>query len=66
MMDTWTLQMGIPLVVVERSGKQVRIRQERFLKGVLQEDPEWAALQSGYDRFITCKYLHQLLGVLCF
>ncbi|KAK1176498.1 endoplasmic reticulum aminopeptidase 2-like isoform X1 [Acipenser oxyrinchus oxyrinchus] len=56
MMDTWTLQMGIPLVVVERSGKQVRIRQERFLKGVLQEDPEWAALQSGYLWHVPLTY----------
>ena len=45
MTATWTLQKGIPLVVVEREGRLLRLRQERFLSGVFKEDPEWRALQ---------------------
>lgn len=45
MMATWTLQKGIPLVVVEQEGPLLRLRQERFLSGVFKEDPEWWALQ---------------------
>lgn len=45
MMATWTLQKGIPLVVVEREGSSLRLRQERFLSGVFREDPGWTALQ---------------------
>lgn len=33
MMDTWTLQEGFPLITVEVRGRQVRLSQERFLKG---------------------------------
>lgn len=45
MMATWTLQKGIPLVVVNREGRSLRLQQERFLNGVFKEDPEWGALQ---------------------
>lgn len=48
MMDTWTLQKGIPLVLVKCEGNTLRLQQERFLKGVFEEDPEWANLQSRY------------------
>ncbi|ELV10165.1 Endoplasmic reticulum aminopeptidase 2 [Tupaia chinensis] len=48
MMTTWTLQKGIPLVVVKRDGDSLTIQQERFLKGVFKEDPEWKALQERY------------------
>lgn len=33
MMDTWTLQEGFPLITVEVRGHEVRLSQERFLKG---------------------------------
>ncbi|XP_058230819.1 endoplasmic reticulum aminopeptidase 1b [Hemibagrus wyckioides] len=33
MMDTWTLQEGFPLIKVEVRGREVRLSQERFLKG---------------------------------
>ncbi|KAK3538610.1 hypothetical protein QTP86_007678 [Hemibagrus guttatus] len=33
MMDTWTLQEGFPLITVEVRGREVRLSQERFLKG---------------------------------
>ncbi|KAJ8380418.1 hypothetical protein SKAU_G00011960 [Synaphobranchus kaupii] len=56
MMDTWTLQMGIPLITVERRGHNVRIQQERFLKGVLEDDAEYPALQSGYLWHIPLTY----------
>uniref|UniRef100_A0A8C5VYY8 Aminopeptidase n=1 Tax=Microcebus murinus TaxID=30608 RepID=A0A8C5VYY8_MICMU len=45
MMTTWTLQKGIPLVVVRRDGRSLRLQQERFLKGIFKEDPEWKPLQ---------------------
>ncbi|MBN3301039.1 ERAP2 aminopeptidase, partial [Amia calva] len=57
MMDTWTLQMGLPVITVERTGRQVRVRQERFLKGVLQEDPDYSLLQSGYHWQIPLTYI---------
>ncbi|KAI4877168.1 hypothetical protein NFI96_020663 [Prochilodus magdalenae] len=33
MMETWTLQEGFPLITVEVKGRQVRLTQERYLKG---------------------------------
>ncbi|KAL6465983.1 hypothetical protein MHYP_G00261160 [Metynnis hypsauchen] len=36
MMETWTLQEGFPLITVDVKGRQVRLNQERYLKG---EDP---------------------------
>ena len=30
-MDTWTLQMGLPVVQLDVFGNQLRLRQERFL-----------------------------------
>ncbi|XP_062874242.1 endoplasmic reticulum aminopeptidase 1b [Trichomycterus rosablanca] len=33
MMETWTLQEGFPLITVEVRGREVRLSQERFLKG---------------------------------
>ncbi|TRY88142.1 hypothetical protein DNTS_029450 [Danionella cerebrum] len=32
-MDTWTLQEGFPLISVEVKGREVSLRQQRFLKG---------------------------------
>ncbi|KAM9694251.1 endoplasmic reticulum aminopeptidase 2 isoform 1-T4 [Trichechus inunguis] len=48
MMNTWTLQKGIPLVVVKQEGRSLRLHQELFLKGVFREDPEWGTLQKRY------------------
>ncbi|ESO13084.1 hypothetical protein HELRODRAFT_145061, partial [Helobdella robusta] len=31
MMETWTLQMGLPLVTIVRDGRHVTCRQERFV-----------------------------------
>uniref|UniRef100_A0A671EKE2 Aminopeptidase n=3 Tax=Rhinolophus ferrumequinum TaxID=59479 RepID=A0A671EKE2_RHIFE len=56
MMTTWTLQKGIPLVVVNQEGHSLRLRQERFLKGVFKEDPSWRALQEGYLWHIPLTY----------
>ncbi|XP_061115379.1 endoplasmic reticulum aminopeptidase 2-like [Conger conger] len=56
MMDTWTHQMGIPLITVERTGASVRIRQERFLKGILDDDAEYPSLQAGYLWHIPITY----------
>uniref|UniRef100_A0A8C9TKW0 Aminopeptidase n=1 Tax=Scleropages formosus TaxID=113540 RepID=A0A8C9TKW0_SCLFO len=57
MMDTWTKQMGVPLITVERRGLHVHIQQERFLKGVLEEDPEYPALQEGYLWHVPLTYI---------
>lgn len=54
MMATWTLQKGIPLVVVEREGRSLRLRQERFLSGVFREDPAWMALQERWLLVLFC------------
>ncbi|XP_076842765.1 endoplasmic reticulum aminopeptidase 1 [Brachyhypopomus gauderio] len=32
-MDTWTLQEGFPMISVEVKGREVRLKQERYLKG---------------------------------
>ncbi|CAL8248279.1 unnamed protein product [Merluccius merluccius] len=48
MMNTWTLQKGVPLVTVSRKGSRLLLRQERFLKAVLPSNPVWATLQHGY------------------
>lgn len=45
MMTTWTLQKGLPLVVVKQEGRSLGLRQERFPAGLNHEDPEWRALQ---------------------
>uniref|UniRef100_A0AAX7T258 Aminopeptidase n=1 Tax=Astatotilapia calliptera TaxID=8154 RepID=A0AAX7T258_ASTCA len=41
MMNTWTLQKGIPLVTVTRKGARLLLRQDRFLKTVLPSDPHF-------------------------
>nr|XP_031529084.1 endoplasmic reticulum aminopeptidase 2 isoform X2 [Vicugna pacos] len=56
MMTTWTLQKGIPLVVVKQEGGSLRLRQERFLNGVFREDPEWGPLQERYLWHIPLTY----------
>ncbi|XP_075864317.1 endoplasmic reticulum aminopeptidase 2 isoform X1 [Microcebus murinus] len=56
MMTTWTLQKGIPLVVVRRDGRSLRLQQERFLKGIFKEDPEWKPLQERYLWHIPLTY----------
>lgn len=56
MMTTWTLQKGIPLVVVKQEGNLLQVQQERFLKGVFKEDPEWGALQERYLWHIPLTY----------
>uniref|UniRef100_F7I501 Aminopeptidase n=1 Tax=Callithrix jacchus TaxID=9483 RepID=F7I501_CALJA len=56
MMTTWTLQKGIPLLVVKQDGCSLRLQQERFLKGVFQEDPEWRVLQERYLWHIPLTY----------
>uniref|UniRef100_A0A8C9H5A7 Aminopeptidase n=1 Tax=Piliocolobus tephrosceles TaxID=591936 RepID=A0A8C9H5A7_9PRIM len=56
MMTTWTLQKGIPLLVVKQDGRSLRLQQEHFLQGVFQEDPEWRALQERYLWHIPLTY----------
>lgn len=32
-MDTWTLQEGFPIITVNVNGREVKLKQERYLKG---------------------------------
>lgn len=59
MMATWTLQKGIPLVVVKRR-RSLRLQQERFLSGFPKRTPNrglcrkrWLLFLSGLDYFIS-------------
>lgn len=47
MMNTWTLQKGIPLVTVSRAGPYLLLRQDRFLATEMPTDPLWSSLQQG-------------------
>ncbi|KAK2837344.1 hypothetical protein Q5P01_014556 [Channa striata] len=56
MMNTWTLQKGIPLVTVTRKGSRLLLRQDRFLRTVLPSDPLWPTLQKGFLWHIPLTY----------
>ncbi|XP_061585050.1 endoplasmic reticulum aminopeptidase 2 isoform X2 [Cololabis saira] len=56
MMNTWTLQKGIPLVTVTRRGPRLLLRQDRFLRTVLPTDPLWPSLQQGFLWHIPLTY----------
>ncbi|XP_071338888.1 endoplasmic reticulum aminopeptidase 2 [Trachinotus anak] len=56
MMNTWTLQKGIPLVTVTRKGPRLLLRQDRFLRTVLPSDPLWSTLQKGFLWHIPLTY----------
>lgn len=56
MMNTWTLQKGIPVVTVSRAGSRLLLRQDRFLRTVLPSAPVWPSLQQGYLWHIPLTY----------
>lgn len=56
MMNTWTLQKGIPLVTITRKGPYLLLRQDRFLKTVMPSDPLWSTFQQGYIWHIPLTY----------
>ncbi|XP_047447734.1 endoplasmic reticulum aminopeptidase 2 [Mugil cephalus] len=56
MMNTWTLQKGIPVVTVTRKGPRLLIRQDRFLRTVMPSDPLWPKLQEGFLWHIPLTY----------
>ncbi|CAN9513288.1 unnamed protein product [Ophioblennius macclurei] len=56
MMNTWTLQKGVPVVTVTRKGSRLLLRQDRFLRTVMPSDPQWPALQQGYLWHIPLTY----------
>ncbi|XP_035494571.1 endoplasmic reticulum aminopeptidase 2 [Scophthalmus maximus] len=56
MMNTWTLQKGVPLVTVTRKGSRLLLRQDRFLRTVLPSDPVWPSLQKGFLWHIPLTY----------
>ncbi|XP_067083811.1 LOW QUALITY PROTEIN: endoplasmic reticulum aminopeptidase 2-like [Osmerus mordax] len=56
MMNTWTLQKGVPLVTVTRQGSRLLVKQERFLKTTHPSDPLWTSLQQGFLWHIPLTY----------
>ncbi|XP_075871276.1 endoplasmic reticulum aminopeptidase 2 [Nelusetta ayraudi] len=56
MMNTWTLQKGIPLVTVTRKGPHLLLRQDRFLRTVMPSDPLWSSFQEGFLWHIPLTY----------
>lgn len=54
LMNTWTLQKGIPLVTVTRKGPRLLLQQDRFLRTVLPSDPHWSTLQQGWACTCSC------------
>ncbi|KAF6124144.1 endoplasmic reticulum aminopeptidase 1 [Phyllostomus discolor] len=54
MMNTWTLQQGFPLITVTVRGRNVHMKQERYLKGQ-DDDPESGYLWHVPLTFITSK-----------
>uniref|UniRef100_A0A8C9TAW6 Aminopeptidase n=1 Tax=Scleropages formosus TaxID=113540 RepID=A0A8C9TAW6_SCLFO len=62
MMNTWTLQKGIPLVTVQQQGSVLKLRQERFLKTVQPSDPSWQSLQHGYLWHVPLTYMTSSSG----
>ncbi|KAM9359901.1 endoplasmic reticulum aminopeptidase 2 isoform 1-T2 [Symphorus nematophorus] len=56
MMNTWTLQKGIPVVTVTRKGPHLLLRQDRFLRTVMPSDPLWSTLQQGFLWHIPLTY----------
>ncbi|XP_062398899.1 endoplasmic reticulum aminopeptidase 2 [Sardina pilchardus] len=55
-MNTWTLQRGIPLVKVHRQGSKLYLKQERFIKTSHPGDPKWASLQKDFLWHIPLTY----------
>ncbi|KAL2092099.1 hypothetical protein ACEWY4_011897 [Coilia grayii] len=55
-MNTWTLQRGIPLVKVRQQGSKLFLTQERFVKTTHPSDPLWASLQKGFLWHIPLTY----------
>uniref|UniRef100_A0A8K9XK09 Aminopeptidase n=1 Tax=Oncorhynchus mykiss TaxID=8022 RepID=A0A8K9XK09_ONCMY len=56
MMNTWTLQTGVPLVTVTRQGSHLLLKQERFLRTAHPSDPAWPSLQQGFLWHIPLTY----------
>lgn len=56
LMNTWTLQRGIPLVLVQQQGSRLHLRQERFIKTSKPGDPSWPSLQKGFLWHIPLTY----------
>ncbi|XP_023658852.1 endoplasmic reticulum aminopeptidase 2 [Paramormyrops kingsleyae] len=56
-MNTWTLQKGIPVVIVSHQGSMLKLRQERFIKTARPSDPSWQSLQHGYQWHVPLTYI---------
>ncbi|XP_037115815.1 endoplasmic reticulum aminopeptidase 2 [Syngnathus acus] len=63
-MNTWTLQKGVPLVIVKRAGPRLMLRQVRFLRTQLPSDPLWSTLQQGYLWNIPLTYKTDSSGTI--
>ncbi|XP_063051183.1 endoplasmic reticulum aminopeptidase 2 isoform X2 [Engraulis encrasicolus] len=55
-MNTWTLQRGIPLVRVRQEGSKLYLTQERFIKTTHPTDPLWPSMQKGFLWHIPLTY----------
>lgn len=55
-MDTWTLQMGFPLVTIERNGSEVFARQDRFLMSPTNSTLNLPTSKFGYKWYIPLSY----------
>jgi len=55
-MDTWTLQMGFPLVTIERNGSEVFARQDRFLMSSTNISTYSPISKFGYKWYIPLSY----------
>jgi aminopeptidase N len=55
-MDTWTLQMGFPLVTIERNGTDVFARQDRFLMSSTNDTLNTTPSKFGYKWYIPLSY----------
>ncbi|CAG07852.1 unnamed protein product, partial [Tetraodon nigroviridis] len=64
MMNTWTLQKGIPLVTVTRRGPYLLLRQDRFLTTERPTDPLWSKLQQGFLWHIPLTYRTDTSGTI--
>lgn len=57
MMDTWTLQMGYPVITVRREGRQITASQERFLYNPRTNLSDEFPSPFGYKWFVPLTYI---------
>jgi len=58
-MDTWTLQMGYPVITVTRTGNKIKASQERFLYNPRGNQTEEFQSAFGYKWYVPLTYITQ-------